>query len=762
VIRHARKFLGEPVEMIALVDPQMPAVAEAYRSLFDGSKAFVSPPGENDGPAIFLQPSPMTHPATRIAPWLTRKHILTCEIFYDLIPLDEPPRYLNTEQLRLEYLANLTWIKRYHLHAPISKFAASCLIDTLGIASKDVLVTGAGIRQAFTDFDAARVADQPSVSRFQPGKYFIQLGGSDSRKNAEAVMKAHGKLTRQGRRIGLVIAGHYLEGYRSVLLAMHREYGGADADVQFTPDITDEELTILYHRALACICPSKSEGFSLPVVEAIACGCPVIAANCAAQLELVQQSEALFEPDDFDTLARRMDSFLEDASLREKLFRQQEPMGQRYHEVDVAARVWHTVRERWQRDFARPSSIRKSQRARIAVLMPYPETAATEGAVRSSASYFRSTLKELAHHADVEVFTPTRSPLKDPWIADFHPLSTLPYTLPQYDHVLALLGNDPQYRRIAAIQRRYGGPCITFDDRLIEFHRKVFGDDSAEEAASRVLGRNVEAEEFAEWIEDPRRMPMSFFEPLARTAHPLIVHSRQLQRKLARHGFHSVGHLPPAGLQRFSQEALSPESRSAAKAKLGFRPDRVHLLIPGGNIHEWGHWEIPYVLEQLRRWGIEGEAHWVSGIGPALPFEMEKVGGRLGNRDRLHFHDVPANQLIPEEFYLGADFAVVFRTHGLLGVPLDVLDCVDAQLPTVMSWELSQALALDGVVKEVREPVGAFLIAEAIQSAIRRGSHLERRTAQWQRFAQERSPRRYALNLLEALRTASRTLSAVA
>ena len=371
-------------------------------------------------------------------------------------------------------------------------------------------------------------------------------------------------------------------------------------------------------------------------------------------------------------------------------------------------------------------------------------------------------LKEIAEEADVEVFAPNQSPRRDPWINAFHPLSNLPYLSPRYDHVLAVLGNDAAFRRILALHHQYPGPCITFDDRLTEFHRKVFGDDSALEVAGRYLQPQVDGNELDEWLKDPHRMPMTFLEPIARNAHPLFVHSRQLERRLAGRGIHSVVHLPPCGMRRFSDDAVSVRSRNDAKERLGFRPDRVHLLVPGGDIHEWGHWEIPYVLEQLRRWGIDAESHWVGSIGSALPFEMEKVAGRIGNGDRLHLHEVSSGSAIPADYYLAADFGVVFRTHGMLGVPMDVLDCVDARIPTVMNRELSQALALDSVVMEVREPIGAFLIAESIQSAYRAGLHRQRQTSRWDRFSEGRSLKIYAGKVLEELRIAARGLSAVA
>ncbi|MFZ0426244.1 MAG: glycosyltransferase family 1 protein [Xanthobacteraceae bacterium] len=70
--------------------------------------------------------------------------------------------------------------------------------------------------------------------------------------------------------------------------------------------VSDGELRALYEHALALVCPSRYEGFGLPPIEAMACGCPVIISNQPAMLEVCGDAALQCEADDADELARLM------------------------------------------------------------------------------------------------------------------------------------------------------------------------------------------------------------------------------------------------------------------------------------------------------------------------------------------------------------------------------------------------------------------------------------------------------------------------
>ena len=80
--------------------------------------------------------------------------------------------------------------------------------------------------------------------------------------------------------------------------------------------VTDEELAVLYHRALCFVYPSEYEGFGLPILEAYACGAPVICAQASCFPEIAANAAAYFSPFDAGELATKMEDIICSANTR--------------------------------------------------------------------------------------------------------------------------------------------------------------------------------------------------------------------------------------------------------------------------------------------------------------------------------------------------------------------------------------------------------------------------------------------------------------
>ena len=94
---------------------------------------------------------------------------------------------------------------------------------------------------------------------------------------------------------------------------------GLEERVQFLGFVDDQDLPALYTLADLFLYPSKYEGFGLPVVEAMACGCPVLTANRASLPEVVGDAAVMVDPDDTEALAAAMQSLLGDSERRRAL-----------------------------------------------------------------------------------------------------------------------------------------------------------------------------------------------------------------------------------------------------------------------------------------------------------------------------------------------------------------------------------------------------------------------------------------------------------
>ncbi len=132
-----------------------------------------------------------------------------------------------------------------------------------------------------------------------PPEYVLYLGGYDVRKNVETLLRAY-TYVRTGTEAPLVLAGR-LPTRRSprfldVQAAIARM--GLAESVQVIGEVDEEDKPALYRLARTVAFPSRYEGFGLPVLEAMACGRPVIAGNTPALVELLGDAGFAVDPDD--------------------------------------------------------------------------------------------------------------------------------------------------------------------------------------------------------------------------------------------------------------------------------------------------------------------------------------------------------------------------------------------------------------------------------------------------------------------------------
>lgn len=146
------------------------------------------------------------------------------------------------------------------------------------------------------------------------GKYFLAVGGVDPQKNTAAVVNAFLELKAQGRlACGLAVVG--VPGGAAALPAVRNP----SKDVVFINFAEPADLSRLYACAEALIFPSLLESFGLPVLEAMACGCPVIASNTGALPEVTGGAALLVPPLDGQALKVAMQKVADDADLRAAL-----------------------------------------------------------------------------------------------------------------------------------------------------------------------------------------------------------------------------------------------------------------------------------------------------------------------------------------------------------------------------------------------------------------------------------------------------------
>jgi glycosyltransferase involved in cell wall biosynthesis len=147
--------------------------------------------------------------------------------------------------------------------------------------------------------------------------YLLYVGGLNGRKNIEGLLAAFAEVRRSHPRLALVIAGKRqwrVGGIDKVLQNLDIE-----AQVHFTGYVADADLPGLYGGAAAFVFPSLYEGFGLPVLEAMACGAPVITSNVSSLPEVAGDAALLIDPRNSGAIATAIRRVLEDPHVASTL-----------------------------------------------------------------------------------------------------------------------------------------------------------------------------------------------------------------------------------------------------------------------------------------------------------------------------------------------------------------------------------------------------------------------------------------------------------
>jgi glycosyltransferase involved in cell wall biosynthesis len=170
---------------------------------------------------------------------------------------------------------------------------------------------------------APRTAQHAVRVRFGiDGPYLISLTGIEPRKNIPGIIDAVASLP-DGIRPSLVIVGPVApwnpEGWDLVRPALDRLPSRVRERMVVTGYVSDEEKVALLSGAEALVYPSLYEGFGLPVIEAMACGTPVLTSTVSALPETAGGAAHLVDPRSVEAIADGMERILTDASLRGRL-----------------------------------------------------------------------------------------------------------------------------------------------------------------------------------------------------------------------------------------------------------------------------------------------------------------------------------------------------------------------------------------------------------------------------------------------------------
>lgn len=739
LFRTRRNSVFSNWKMVALTDPQSPKLPPEIASLADEISSSTNPCIDR-APAIFVDGTPMTHDTRFSLRFLNHPHFFRAAVLHDFIPLDWSG-YLPTLGHRTDYLAKLVRLRNFDVFFPVSEYTAWRASELLGVSRRRMTVTGSSVRNSL--YKLRDQLEPTSDSCGQKESYFVIVVATDVRKNPEVVVRAVRHLNLlYGRRIPLKIVGHYDHIYKNALLQLAGSRK-SNSLLEFHHNVSDRDLVKLYQGAIATVVPSHIEGFSLPVVEASVCGCPVVASTCAAHLELIDQPEALFASDDASALCSKLDALLNNIALRDSLRVSQAPLGPKFHEGSVGERFWGSL-ERAVGDRFTTRTVTRSSKPRLAFLSPYPPD--ESGVARYTAMTMRAG--ENLFHADL--YTDAQRPLAfDGNFRDAGPVSLTPLLSGRYDGIVSVIGNSSCHASIFKVFERCGGPCILHDARLTQIYHLRLGEEGFLRFAAHLLGRSVSVEEAYNWLQD-RNPATLFLEPIIERASPLIVHTVTQQTEIQGRYHICPEVLPGCPNNYFTVGELAASRKQAVRERHCITPE-TFLISSFGRVDAVKGMETCILaLELLRSWNIPAELYFV-GNAHAYTFEIERIASQYDVAQYVHTRREFIDEATYRDFIIASDAAVQLRTYGFGQFSASLADCISGAVPTVATSDLAVSCDAPLYVKSVPDRFSPLQIAEQLatiwENPITRSSHEEARVA----YLETHNFEYYGSRLLEIL-----------
>jgi glycosyltransferase involved in cell wall biosynthesis len=225
----------------------------------------------------------------------------------------------------------------------MTEHAKQDMIACFGTDARRIEVTYVGYEDGYGASVDSEQRNQTQRALDLPKRFALHVGVIEARKNIETLLRASVRPLANGLMDAVVLVGKDGLGVQEV----HRTAAelGIAHQVKFLGYVDQKHMPSVYTLASALIFPSVFEGFGVPVLEAMACGTPVIASDRASIPEVAGDAALLIDPYDADAFELALTRVLTDAVLREDLKSRGRARARRFTWREAARRHLHAYME---------------------------------------------------------------------------------------------------------------------------------------------------------------------------------------------------------------------------------------------------------------------------------------------------------------------------------------------------------------------------------------------------------------------------------
>lgn len=390
------------------------------------------------------------------------KTTLISVTLYDLIPLLNPEQYLKPNPgYNNYYRRKIESLKNADLLLAISDYAKQEALVPLAISADRIVSVSTAIEKHFKKLTITPEAASKLLGKFNITKSFVlYTGGADERKNLPRLIQAYASLTPELRKQHqLVFAGRMSFNNIEALKAIAKKSGLLTDELIFTGYITEDELVALYNLCQVYIFPSWHEGFGLPVLEAMACGAPVIAANTSSLPEVVGLDDALFDPSSIESIKQKLELALTGEVFRAKLCEHAKQQVKKFSwdiTATEAVQAWERVHFK---SIQSNSLSLLNSKVKLAFVSPLPPERT------GIADYSAELLPALAEYYDIEVVV-DQPHLYTPLVNQHYKIRDVDWLRKNFekiDRVIYQMGNSPFHQYMLPLMQEIPGTVVLHD-----------------------------------------------------------------------------------------------------------------------------------------------------------------------------------------------------------------------------------------------------------------------------------------------------------
>jgi len=279
------------------------------------------------------QPDIFFAPTSFIIPALAPKTLKTVIIVHDLIAFLFP--YHNKKAVFIEKMTCKSALKKAAAIIAISENTKKDLTSLFHPPLEKISIIHPAASDNF------KKLSKEEIEKFRekhnlPDQFILAVGTLEPRKNFTTLIEAFARAALDFPHLKLIIIGEKGWGYQQIFKRAAEQ--NLSDKIIFRGYVGEQDLIYYYNAAEAFVFPSLYEGFGIPPLEAMKCGCPVIASNTSSMPEVIGNAGLLIDPKNEKDLRQAIKSILTNQKLRKKLIKEGFKQSQKFSYKNSAAR----------------------------------------------------------------------------------------------------------------------------------------------------------------------------------------------------------------------------------------------------------------------------------------------------------------------------------------------------------------------------------------------------------------------------------------